>query len=44
MLYRSLLWVTVAAAAVSFVFQSPPAAVAAVVVGLFAFTAKGLDL
>ena len=43
MIYRSLLAVTVVITAVAFVFQSPPAAVAAAVVGLFAFTAKGLD-
>ena len=44
MLYRYLLAVTVAAAAVAFVFQSVPAVIAAVVIGVCAFTAKGLDL
>ena len=43
MLSRALIMVTVATAAVAFVFQSPPAAIAAAVVGLFAFIAKASD-
>lgn len=41
-LYRSLLWVAVACAATAFVFQSPIAVVAGAVVGVLAFTAKGM--
>ena len=44
MLYRSLIMVTVVIAAVAFVFHSVPAALAAAVVGVCAFTAKGFDL
>ena len=43
MLSRALIMVTVAAAAVAFVFQSPPAAIAAAVVGMLAFTSRGFD-
>lgn len=44
MLYRSLIMVTVVTAAVALVFHSAVAAVAAGVVGLCAFTARGMDL
>ena len=44
MLYRGLIMVTVVTAAVAFVFHSAVAAVAAAVVGIFAFIARGMDL
>ena len=43
MLSRALLFVATAAAGVALVFLSIPAAVTAGVLGVFAFTAKGLD-
>jgi len=43
MLYRGLIMVTVVIAAVAVVFHSVPAALAAAVVGLLAFTAKSVD-
>ena len=43
MLSRGLFFVAVVAAVVSLVFLSIPAALAAGVIGVFAFAAKGLD-
>lgn len=43
MRYRGLIMVTIVIAAVAVVFNSAPAALAAAVVGLFAFTAKPFD-
>ena len=44
MLYRALLFVSAAAAGIALVSLSIPAAIAAGVLGVFAFTAKGLAL
>lgn len=44
MLYRSLLFVTAAMAAVAMVFQSATAVVAGMALAALTFTAKGLDL
>lgn len=42
-LYRSLLFVTSATAAVAFVFQSVPAVVAGFALAVLTFVAKGFD-
>ena len=43
MLYRALLFVSAFCAGVAFVFQSVPATAAAAVIGLFAFSQKGIE-
>jgi hypothetical protein len=43
MLYRALLFVTIASAGVAFVFQSVTAVVAAFALAALTFTARGMD-
>lgn len=43
MLYRGLLFVTAAVAAIAFVFQSVPAVLAGFALAALTFTARGMD-